>query len=422
MPRLSSLIRTPFTQTLNIMNMKKIFLLSAIALLMTFSGMACTTAIVSGKMTVDGRPLMFKTADGSAENLRTNIYIYNRSGKYAYIGCARLNFPEMNSIFYGQNEKGLAMVNNTAKDLDAPMSGTYTYGNIIRIALEQCATVDEVEALLRTLAPFAYGSNYGCIDAEGNAAYFECGANGYKKYDVNDPSIAPKGYLVRSNYAMSGDINKGTGVARYRKATDLMERTLHNEKVSWRQLLAFGTCLEHGLTGDNLYDRIPKDEQTETIVHFTDYIPRYTTGGMVVIQGVKKNENPLLTTSWLAMGNPLTTVVIPMWITPEGQLPSSVGKNEKGRCALGDWSMKLKDYIWAYKGGECHNYIALNRLINKQHTGILQQVKVIEKPLLDRGEELLNNFRTKGTITKEYRAYYKWVDEYIQQEYPKLVR
>ena len=402
--------------------MKKTLLLTACLLLMNVIGMACTTVIVSGKMTQDGRPLMFKTADGSVENLRTNTYIYNHSGKYAYIGCARLNFPEMNSIFYGQNEKGFAMVNNTAKDLDAPISGTYTYGNIIRIALENCATVDDFEALLRTLSPFAYGSNYGCIDAEGNAAYFECGANGYRKFDVNDPSVAPKGYLVRSNYAISGDINKGTGVARYRKATDLMERTLSNGKATWQQLLTFGSCLEHGLTGDNLYDRIPKDENTETIVHFTDYIPRYTTGGMVVIQGVRKNENPLLTTSWLAMGNPLTTVVIPLWITPDGQLPASVGRNEQGRCTIGDWSMTLKDYIWAYKGGECYNYLALNRLINRQQTGILQQVRVMEKPILDKGEQLLEQFRKKGTITGDYKSYYEWVDAYIQKEYTDLAR
>ena len=256
---------------------KKLFLILC-TLLSATASLACTTAIVSGKMTVDGRPLMFKTADGSAETLRTNIYIHNNSGKYAYIGCARLNFPTMNSIFYGQNEKGFAMVNNTAKDLDAPMSGTYTYGNIIRIALENCATVDEFEALLKTLSPFAYGSNYGCIDAAGNAAYFECGANGYKKFDVNDPAVAPKGYLVRSNYAISGDVNKGTGVSRFKKATELMEKSVAKGKVTYRQLLTFGSCLEHGLTGVNLYDMIPQDENTETPINFTDFIPRYTTG------------------------------------------------------------------------------------------------------------------------------------------------
>ena len=400
---------------------KKLFLILC-TLLSATASLACTTAIVSGKMTVDGRPLMFKTADGSAETLRTNIYIHNNSGKYAYIGCARLNFPTMNSIFYGQNEKGFAMVNNTAKDLDAPMSGTYTYGNIIRIALENCATVDEFEALLKTLSPFAYGSNYGCIDAAGNAAYFECGANGYKKFDVNDPAVAPKGYLVRSNYAISGDVNKGTGVSRFKKATELMEKSVAKGKVTYRQLLTFGSCLEHGLTGVNLYDMIPQDENTETPINFTDFIPRYTTGGMVVIQGVKPNENPLLTTSWLAMGNPLMTVVIPLWITPSGQLPASVGRNSEGRCTIGDWSMRLKDYVWAYKGGECYNYLALNRLINKQQTGILQQVRKAEEPILEKGDELLRQFRAKGKVTDAYQSFYNWVDQYIQKEYTNIAR
>ena len=49
--------------------MRKKLFLTLCALLSAAVSLACTTAIVSGKMTADGRPLMFKTADGSAETL-----------------------------------------------------------------------------------------------------------------------------------------------------------------------------------------------------------------------------------------------------------------------------------------------------------------------------------------------------------------
>ncbi len=383
-------------------------------------GLSCTTVVASGKATVDGRPLLFKTADGSADSLRTNIYIYNHSGKYAYIGCARLNFPTVNSIFYGQNEKGFAMVNNTAHDLDGTTNPNAAKGNIIRLGLENCATVEEFEQMLQTIKPFVYGSNYGCIDAMGNAAYFECGKDGYKKYDANDPKVAPNGYLVRTNWAMSGNVNKGTGVSRFMMISKLAEQAFASGGISVSRAISWGRCLQHGLTHTNLLKKMPKNEQHETPIHFTDFIPRYTTGGMVVIQGVLKEENPLLTTSWLAMGNPLVTPVIPLWITTGKKLPNYVGKDCNGKCPMGEWAMTLKDYIWEYKGGECYNYIALNRLVNKKHTGILQQLLRMEEPILAKGRKLLETSREKGLNYDDIHEFYQWVDMYVDSHYKEL--
>lgn len=84
--------------------------------------------------------------------------------------------------------------------------------------------------------------------------------------------------------------------------------------------------------------------------------------------------------------------------------------------------MRLKDYVWAYKGGECYNYLALNRLINKRETGILQQVRKAEEPILEKGDELLRQFRAKGKITDAYQSFYNWVDQYIQKEYTNIAR
>lgn len=400
----------------------KIIITGLLLFAITANALACTTAIISGKATKDGRPLLFKTADGNAETLRTNIYLYDNKGKYAFIGCARLNYPEMPSIFYGQNECGFAMVNNTAKDLDSPTPIEGTSGNIIRQGLENCATVDEFEALLNQLMPLTYGSNYACIDAHGGAAYFECGYQGYKRYDATDPRMAPKGYLVRTNYALSGNVMKGTGVSRYIKIQELVEVALAQGGVTVALALSWGRCLQHGLTRTNLYEMMPETEDVETPICFTDYIPRYTTGGMVVIEGVKEDENPLLTTSWLAMGNPLVTPVVPLWITDDGQLPAYVGKNHEGECAMGEWAMTLKDYIWAYKGGECYNYLALNRLINRQQTGITQQILEMERPIAEEGKRLLALFRQHGKVTEECKNFYNWVDQYVDEGYQKIAK
>ena len=64
----------------------------------------------------------------------------------------------------------------------------------------------------------------------------------------------------------------------------------------------------------------------------------------------------------------------------------------------------------------------LNRLINKRETGILQQVRKAEEPILEKGDELLRQFRAKGKVTDAYQSFYNWVDQYIQKEYTNIAR
>ena len=55
----------------------------------------CTTAIVSGKYTVDGRPLLFKNRDtGFAQNK----LMYLTDGKYDYTGILQNIIPIENTI------------------------------------------------------------------------------------------------------------------------------------------------------------------------------------------------------------------------------------------------------------------------------------------------------------------------------------
>ena len=50
------------------------------------------------------------------------------------------------------------------------------------------------------------------------------------KFDVNDPAVAPNGYLIRTNYSVAGEENKGYGYIRYATATDFLKIKLRMEK------------------------------------------------------------------------------------------------------------------------------------------------------------------------------------------------
>lgn len=392
----------------------------AVALLLCVASgaAACTTAIVSGKYTVDGRPLMLKNRDSSRIK---NVYVSGDSAKYAWIAVVPIEDESDRGVMYGQNEVGLSVMNSTSYNLLQKTDNPLKRGNIMCWALERCATVDEFEAMIAEMKYFSYGSNYGVMDAQGHVAYFECGHLGYKKFDADDPEVAPHGYIVRSNFSMSGPMEEGKGFARYQKAVEIMEEAYEQKNISWRTLLKMTRCMEHGMTRVNLYDQMPADEQAEDIAYFCDFIPRYTTASAYMVQGVRPGEDPLLTTGWTCISSPLATVTIPIWTVPAEQLPLCVRRNDEGRCLLVDWATVMKTYIWPLEYSDGQNYIRLGRLINRSGTGIMQQIQPVEDEIVNRGEQLQKQFFKKGRVdAKKLREYYEWLDRYVATEYERI--
>ena len=153
--------------------MKKTGLIFLIALLgLMPRATACTTAIVSGKYTVDGRPLMLKNRDSSRIK---NVYVSGDTARYAWIAVVPIEDKTDRGVMYGQNEVGLAVMNSTSYNMEQKTDNPLRRGNIMCWALERCATVDEFEAMIAEMKYFSYGSNYGVMDAQGHVAYFECG-------------------------------------------------------------------------------------------------------------------------------------------------------------------------------------------------------------------------------------------------------
>ena len=379
---------------------------------------ACTTAIVSGKYIVDGRPLMLKNRDSSRIK---NVYVSGDTARYAWIAVVPIEDKSDRGVMYGQNEVGLAVMNSTSYNMEQKTDNPLKRGNIMCWALERCATVDEFEAMIAEMKYFSYGSNYGVMDAQGHVAYFECGHLGYKKYDADDPTVAPHGYIVRSNFSMSGEMAEGKGFSRYNKAVEVLEEAYQQKSISWRTLLKMARCMEHGMTRVNLYDEMPADEQAEDISYFCDFIPRYTTASTYMVQGVRPGENLLLTTGWTCISSPLATVTIPVWTAPATELPLCIRRNDEGHCLLVDWATVMKSYIWPLEYSDGQNYIRLGRLINRAGTGIMQQIQPVEDEIVRRGEKLQQQFFKKGKVDKEkLKNYYAWLDQYVAEEYQKI--
>ena len=160
---------------------------------------ACTTFLISGKYTAAGRPMLFKNRD---TDQMQNSLAYFTDGKYKYIGLVDGTKDWNKAIWGGYNEAGFAIINTAAynNNLGDTTKFMDQEGVVMKLALQTCQSLSDFEKLLETLPkPMGVDANFGVIDASGGAAYYETGNRDFKKYDANDPAIAPNGLLIRTN-------------------------------------------------------------------------------------------------------------------------------------------------------------------------------------------------------------------------------
>lgn len=387
---------------------------------------ACTSVIVSGKVTPDGRPYIFKNRDtGNTDNLVVTV----QGARYRFIGVVAQADSLSQDVWSGHNEAGFAIANTAAYNLNGrPQpgqprpNGDEHDGRLMRLALETCATLADFEHLLDSAlqadGTLLSNSNFAVLDAQGGVAYYETGNQGYTKFDVNDPLQAPYGYLVRTNHGMSGDRSLDQGIERYMAITDYMARAGFENRLDFEPVIRQVTrTLTHGLTHLNLRDFAPQDDSQPVYFPFRDFIPRYQTASAQLIQGVRVGEDPLLTIAWTIAGSTLTTVAIPLWITPKNELPALVTRNGEGRAALVDAGFELKKQLFPMERGNGRDYINLARLVNRSGTGVLQQIEPIETEIFRRAEPVIETLRKKGQAGRETAEFYQWVDQYIREQY-----
>lgn len=378
----------------------------------------CTTAIVSGKFTKDGRPLLFKHRDTGTLD---NKLMFFTDGKYEYIGV--VNSPDRGGaeIWAGVNSAGFAIMNSASYNLNLndTTSVKDREGIVMKMALQICGTVDDFETMLDTLPkPLGVEANFGVIDAKGGAAYFETAQFDFKKYDVNDALIAPFGYLIRTNFSYSRDADQGFGYIRYENAQNLFNLAAATNDLSYQFFLKkVSRCLKHSLTGADLTEKMPPNANTPVFVDFNDFIPRNSSATTTVVQGVKENEPPEMTTMWTILGFQLCSVSVPVWVSGGAQLPSVLLANETGNAPLCDMALKLKEKCFPIKRGSGKYYFNLSAVMNQNNTGIMQILSPLEDKIFLKTEQKMKLWRSQGISQKQVQQFYRWLDDMVRQEY-----
>ena len=353
----------------------------------------CTSAVVSGRVTPDGRPLLWKHRDASDLNNRI-VHFEAEGGKLEFVGLVNGVDTMANEVWAGYNTSGFAIMNTASYNLKNDTSSlSDREGVVMKQALGECRTVEDFARLLDSLPrPIGVEANFGVIDALGGAAYFEVNSYEVFRYDVKD---SPDGYLLRTNYSVSGRPNEGYGYIRYDNAARLFSRAASERSITPEWIT--GICSRsfyHTLLG--------RDFTTDTWVVDQDFIPRRSPSASVVIEGVKSGESPVFTTMWTMLGYPPCSVVLPVWIGCEYGVPTLLqGSEDSVRSPLCEWSNRLKNKVFSLERGSGPHYLHMALLYNPESNGYAQRLLSLEKEIYAESRIVLDEARRKGEWDNE---------------------
>ncbi len=349
---------------------------------------ACTSAVVSGRATPNGRPLLWKHRDASDLNNRV-VHFEAQGDCLAFVGVVNGVDTLAHEVWTGYNSAGFAVMNTASYNLKndtSPLADRE--GLVMKRALEVCCTVDDFATLLDTLPrPLGVEANFGVIDAKGGAAYFEVNNTTVIRYDVAD---SPDGYLLRTNYSVSGREGEGFGYIRYDNAARLFKQAAEQGAITPEWIT--GVC-----SRSFYHTLLQKDFTTDEWVVDQDFIPRRSTSATLVVEGVAPGELPSLTTMWTALGYPPCSIVLPVWLGSERGIPFVLQATSQSIYApLCQWANELKRRVFSIQRGSGEHYLHMARLYRPDGMGYAQQLHALEGELYMQAREVLTEMRNRG--------------------------
>jgi len=350
----------------------------------------CTTGLASGLATPDGCPLLWKNRDVRYEGQE---YHYVDDMGIPFIGLTYETYDDQ--YYAGINEAGFAIENSDAHNLDGanPLSNGWGDGQndgyTMALALATCRTVDDFQDILDSLNEDGrtFDFNYGTFDAFGGAAMFECDGYEYWRYDAADEE---DGFLIRSNFAFSGDDTSGqdlsVGVHRHDRAYMLWKEAVDENRLTphfvFQQVvrdLTTRECNPLPLPFDGYYD----DGWPYGHVDQQTAINRSRTRSVFVGQGVPDGDRPEGAVIWAMCGSPLACVATPLWVHA-GSVPEEYDAD--GGSRLWHRSDNLKQWV-----NELGFGVNTWRLANPAGTGVYDLILPLETYFFEKTERFVNS-------------------------------
>ncbi len=278
-----------------------------------------TMAVVSGEVTRDHRPLLWKNRES---DVRENEVAFFHGPRYDFIAIIDRN--DTARVWMGLNTAGFAIVQTEALGLDS--SATARNGQFIKQALGRCGRVDDLEGLLTAYADSSRAccANFASLDAFGSAALFEVILRQLVRLTPSDSTLGAPGVLVRTDFVLTGPGGSRGGVWKYQRARELLQIRARSGEIDVPfvlQSVARDLASEEvdpyplpftGIVGGAPQGFVP----TRTTLNSS------RTVSCAVIQGVRPGEDPRLATLWVILGEPVSGIALPLW-PASGKIPEA---------------------------------------------------------------------------------------------------
>lgn len=309
------------------------------------SSSACTSAIISAKASANGRPFIWKHRDTGTEH--NFIEKVENPGNYTFVALFNGGDTLLRDAWLGMNDQGLMIMNTASYNL-APDTAKLVdqEGAVMRRALETCRTVEDFCNLLDTLPrPMGVQANFGVLDAKGNGGYFETNDVSFTPYLLSD-SVP---MLVRTNFSVSGEEDRGYGYIRFDNACTL----LGNDPVLPQDLTeGLSRSFYHSLLGRDL----SRPEEGRWVID-QDFIPRNSSSASVVmINGLGEAQDVMMA----ALGYPPVAELYKITID---EVPDDVRPIAEGyRAPACNESIERKRLAFPIERGSGSHYIDMDYL------------------------------------------------------------
>jgi hypothetical protein len=304
---------------------------------------ACDVAVVSGRVTTDGHPLIWKNFDNSSSANQQVTYFPARKASaggylmvYRYEDGMRLLTGSSITPSAGVNEAGFAAAcTSVYQDYNITAEPVNLNTALLQEALATCATLADFEKLLRNWPYYHLGTvisaNFVVIDAQGGAALYECFTGHlnkiinpmmFKKYDANTGRVVNQsgyqlkaaqsgfiGFYILTNY--NSYIPWNVGQDRKQRAEYLLAGLANGRRLDYRTVMRE---VAKDVAGKQVNTRVSSETNYSTVY----CISRNATRSGVVVRGVAKGQDPRLVTFWCNLGEPSVGVFVPFFAGAKG--------------------------------------------------------------------------------------------------------
>lgn len=405
--------------------MKKTLLFLVMLWAAVANSYGCTAAVITGKVTADGRPMLWKVRD--TDNLQ-NCMKYFKGTKYNFFGIADCRARSNKEIWMGTNTAGFSIMNTQSFNLEKTVNGVEPgdkNGEFMFKVLNVCATVTDLKQYLDTAKLDGLCANFGVIDAQGGAGWFEVSTRNFKYFDANDPAVAPNGFIARTNFSCTGPAHEGLGFVRYQNDEETLTEGVKNKSITPEWIFStLARSFKNPQLGIDLRDGNHNKPITSGWFTDNDLISRSGTACSGIIKGVKPTENPELTTMWTVIGYPPVSVAFPFWLKDAEKLLPAIytANNNESVTIFGKKVDTLKERVYAFHEGiGSDRYFNWEALWNKQGNGIMQKLEPVETEIFTRTNAVTTNWYKKGKVnSKEMEKLYGNLSDYVTEQYKTL--